>query len=757
MTTISGALAMAIRHRQAGRLAAAEQICRRILQAEPDHADALHLLGLLAHQLGRYAAAVDYLGRAAELRPQAAACQVNLAAAYGALGKLDEVVACCRRALAIDPNYAEAHNNLGNALRAQGKPEESMACYRRALELRPNSAQAQNNLGVALQDRGEGAEAIARFRRALELRPDFAEAHNNLANALKDQGKLDEAVACYRRALQLKPDYAEARFNLAGALGCQGKLDEAVQGYRRALELRPDYAAARSNLGNILQALGQHGEAMELFRQATGLQPDLAQAQVSLAQALLGQVELDEAAECCQRAFSVLPRCAELYNQLGNVRAAQGELDPAAACFRQALEIQPENVVAHSNLLLCEQYRPGVTPAHLAAVHALWDEQHPAPPRQAGRPRPHDHDPRRPLRLGFVSPDFASHPVGFFFVRTLESLRGANCHTLCYYNRMQQDGITARFQAAAGAWREVYGLSDDALAAQIRSDEVDMLFDLAGHTADNRLPVFARQPAPIQITWIGYEGTTGMAAMDYLIADRIMIPAGDERHYREKVLRLPDGYLCYDPPAEAPPVTPLPAGAGRAVTFASFNNPVKITPPVIEAWARILRRVPGARLVLKYRGLDRGRLRDRFQTGFAQQGIDPGRLELCGWSSYAEMLGQYGSVDLALDPFPFSGSATTCEALWMGVPVVTCPGETFAGRHSLSHLSNVGMTETIAQDLEEYVELAVSLANDLPRLATMRAGLREQMAASPLCDGNRFAANLMSILQDVWQQRLSAG
>jgi predicted O-linked N-acetylglucosamine transferase (SPINDLY family) len=268
------------------------------------------------------------------------------------------------------------------------------------------------------------------------------------------------------------------------------------------------------------------------------------------------------------------------------------------------------------------------------------------------------------------------------------------------------------------------------------------------------LLVFARKPAPIQISWIGYEGTTGLGAMDYLLADHLMVPPRSERHYRESVLRMPDGYLCYDPPEAAPPVGPPPSLTEGSVTFGSFNNPAKITPDVVAVWARILRAAPGTCLVLKYRGLGDRTVRERFLDLFAAQGVGPQRLDLLPWSSYPDYLATYHQVDLTLDPFPFSGSTITCESLWMGVPVLTCPGETFASRHSLGHLTSVGLTETIARDLDEYVERAVSLAGDPARLAALRSGLRERMAASPLCDGERFASHLMSLLRDVCEKSM---
>ncbi len=312
--------------------------------------------------------------------------------------------------------------------------------------------------------------------------------------------------------------------------------------------------------------------------------------------------------------------------------------------------------------------------------------------------------------------------------------------------------MTTRFQRAATHWRDTSKLGDEQLTEKIRADRIDVLFDLTGHTANSRLLVFARKPAPIQITWIGYEGTTGMETMDYILANRYTIPADSEPFYRERVLRMPDGYVCYDPLSAAPEPGPLPAIENGFVRFGSFNNLAKINPGVVEVWAKILRRVPQSRLMLKYHGLGGRSVRDRYLGMFAALGVDAARLDLTPWSEHAEHMAAYRQVDIALDPFPFGGGATTCDALWMGVPVVTHPGETFAGRHSLSHLSNCGLTETIARDLDQYVEIAAALAGDLPRLAAIRAGLREWMAASPLCDGQRFAENFAEILRRVWRE-----
>jgi predicted O-linked N-acetylglucosamine transferase (SPINDLY family) len=302
-------------------------------------------------------------------------------------------------------------------------------------------------------------------------------------------------------------------------------------------------------------------------------------------------------------------------------------------------------------------------------------------------------------------------------------------------------------------WREAASWSDEQLAAAIVDDRIDILIDLSGHTAGSRLAVFARRPAPVQLTWMGYVGTTGLKAMDGLIADRFHVPAGEEAAYVERVLRLPDTLFCFDPPTETPAVSPLPASSGRPFCFGCFHNPAKINRGVADLWARILAAVPGASAYFAYAGYDVAEVQQRIRGWFADAGIAPDRIRFGGRLPRREHLARYGEVDLALDPFPYSGSTTTAEALWMGVPVVTMPGQSFAGRHSLSHLSVIGLTETIACDAEDYLARACGVAGDLDRLAILRAGLRERVAASPLCDGDRFARHLAAMLREVWLSR----
>jgi protein O-GlcNAc transferase len=747
MATVPEAFAIAIQHHQAGRLPAAEQIYRQILAVQPNHADALHLLGVIASQTGKPATAVECIERAIALQGQAPFYHNNLGEAYRALRRNGEAVACYRRALELRPDYAEAHSNLGNALKDLGQLEEAIASYRQAVNLKPGLAEAHNNLGAAFKDQGKLAEAVACYRCALERKPDFAEAHNNLAHALNDQHDCDAAIASWQRAIELRPDFAEAYNNLGNAWREKGRLAEAVACCRRAVELKPDFAAAHSNLGVALKDRGKLDEAVASWRTALRLQPEYPAALSNLGNVLREQGKLEEAVACYRQALAINADYAEAKSNLGNTLKDAGKLEEAVACYRQALELRPDLAEARSNLLCGLHYVPGMTPASLATEHAEFDRCHAAALGPA-QPPPYVRA-GGPLRIGFVSPDLGRHPVGCCLVRILESLDRGRQATVCYSDRLAKDDLTLRLQAASAEWRDVAGMRDDQLAAQIRADRIDFLFDLAGHTARNRLLVFARKPAAVQITWLGYEGTTGLAAMDHLLTDHYVVPDRLREFHREHVLRLPEGYLCYDPPAAAPPVGKPPSVERGYATFGSFNNLAKINPQVVTVWAEILRRDSAARLVLKYSGLGDAAVRQRYLDLFAAEGISPARLDLLPSSSYTDYLAAYQQVDVALDPFPFSGSVTTCDALWMGVPVVTVPGETFASRHSLSHLSNAGLSDLAAHDLDQYLDLALALASDRHRLSALRAGLRAQMSASPLCDGKRFAGNFTRILQEL--------
>ncbi|NBT13603.1 MAG: tetratricopeptide repeat protein [Planctomycetia bacterium] len=601
-------------------------------------------------------------------------------------------------------------------LHRQGRRTEAERIYRDILAIEPLHRDALHLLGVAAYQEGRHAEALDLIRRAISLDGSHATFHNSLGAVHQALGDLPAAVAAYRTSLLLDMDHADAHGNLALALRQMGHLAEAAACLRRAVQLKPGDPILLNSLGVSLRAVGSVAESIDCYRRALAAREDF----------------------------------WEAHSNLGNLLKDQCRFDEALVHYRRAMELAPDKPIIRSNLLCALQYRAGTGPGDLAAAHAEFERAFGEPLRTSWRPHGNDPDPERPLRIGFLSPDLHRHPVGYFLVGVLEHFDPAEAMAFCYSTSATPDDLTARLRARA-TWRDVQPLSDAAIADLIRTDAIDVLFDLAGHTGNNRILVLARKPAPVQITWAGYVGTTGLAAIDYLLADRHEVPPGAERHYRERVVRMPDAYVCYEAPP-APPVGPLPALERGHVTFGSFSNPGKLGPQVAAPWARILRLVPGSRLLLKYKGLDDPVHADRITAMFAEQGIDRDRLTLEGDAPQSELLGHYDRMDVALDPFPYGGGVTTLEALWMGVPVVTCPGDTFAGRHALTHLSAVGLTETIARDLDHYVERAATLAEDLSALAALRAGLRQRMAASPVCDARRFTAHLHGVLRGMWHE-----
>jgi predicted O-linked N-acetylglucosamine transferase (SPINDLY family) len=400
---------------------------------------------------------------------------------------------------------------------------------------------------------------------------------------------------------------------------------------------------------------------------------------------------------------------------------------------------------------MAAQYDLGVTAAKLMLLHRAWDARIGVIPPPAIERHLQSPDPNKRLRVGLVSQDLGEHPVGYFTIRAVEALDSAKVEVVAYAGAGADDGIRRRFKRCVRRWHETADWSDERLAREVTQERVDILIDLSGHTKGNRLPAFSRRPAPVQLSWAGYVGTTGLKAMDGLIADRFHISAGEESFYVEKIAHLPDGYICFDPPADAPAVTPLPAGARAPPTFASFHLPAKINREVVELWARILRAETGSRLWFIYSGYEVTEVQARIRDWFASAGVAAERLHFEGRLPRSTLLERYGGVDLALDSFPYSGGLTTCEALWMGVPVITMPGQTFAGRHAFSHLSNVGLTEAIACDADDYVATAHRLGSDRDRLARLRMELRDRVAKSPLCDGARFAGHFEATLRELWQ------
>jgi predicted O-linked N-acetylglucosamine transferase (SPINDLY family) len=598
----------------------------------------------------------------------------------------------------------------------QGHLRQAEQLYRQILQVDPRNIGALHLLGVLAHQVGRSDLAIDYLNQALRLNPHFAEAHYNLGVVLKQQGKLTEGVACYQQALRLKPDYAEAHYSLGIALVVLGKLEEAMDCYQQALRCRPDFAEAHNNLGMVQAARGKVDEAVACYRQAVRLKPEF----------------------------------AEAHNNLGNALKDQGRLDEAVACYRRAVQLKADFAAAHSNLVYTLHFCPGFSAAVIFEELRRWSQQHAEPFAKLMQPHANDRSPDRRLRIGYLSPDFRWHPVGRFLLPLLEAHNHKRFEIYCYDSLNVRDHITKRCCAQADCWREVHNLSDEHLAHAIRQDRIDILVDLTMHMGNNRLLVFARKPAPVQVTYLAYCSTTGLCTMDYRLTDPYLDPPGkDECFYSEQSIRLPETYWCYRPIIQTPPVHPLPALRSDQVTFGCLNNFCKVTAPTLAAWGHLLQAQPAARLVLHaHLGSHRGRVREFF----AQQNISLARLTFAEKVPAAEYFGLYNGIDVALDPFPYGGGTTTCDALWMGVPVVSLAGQTAVGRGGLSILSNVGLADLVAQDAQEYVHLARKLANDLPRLIQLRATLRARMQASPLMDAARFARDVEASYRGMWHR-----
>lgn len=461
------------------------------------------------------------------------------------------------------------------------------------------------------------------------------------------------------------------------------------------------------------------------------------------------QWQLTEAEALLRRLLEAEPEHALALSLYGLVLAKQARPEEAEIAFRRS-KIAGTTPDVHSGYLASLNYLAGITPAELLAEHRQFDATF-ARSLAVAVPLLTPMRTGAPLRIGLVSADFGRHPVGYLCLSALEALDQQACQLVCYSDRAIEDELTARFRAAS-VWRPTFGWSDQQLAEQIRADGIDVLIDLMGHTGQ-RLLVFARRLTRLQVSWLGYVGTTGLSAMDYLLADRLHVRPGEEIHYQEAVLRLPKGYACYTPPAEALDVGPLPALTNGHVTFGCFNNPAKFTRGSFDRWAEILQAVPGAKLLFKYGGQQEVATQDRLRAEFAQRGMDAGRIAIEGWGDLRQLLAKYGEVDLALDTQPYSGGVTTCDALWMGVPVITHPGSTFASRHAVSHLTNSGYPQFVANDANHYVKVAVDWANRLDELAIIRSTMREQVRRSPLCDAATFARDWLQTIRQAWETK----
>jgi protein O-GlcNAc transferase len=751
---VEQALQQAVAHHQAGHWQQAENIYRQILQHHPDHADALYLLGTVCHQTGNNEMAVDLISRAIRMDAANPFFHDNLGTAFQAMGRLEEAITCYRQAILLDPDFAGAHFNLGNVLQRQGQAEQAAGCYRKALALDPGYVDAYVSLGNTLQALGRPNEAVACYQKALALNPNYAEVYFNLGILLQELGRPDEAFACHRRVVELRPDFAEAHNNLGNVLTALRQLDDAVACYRRALELKGEFAEAHYNLGNVLTDLGQPVDAVASHRRALELKADFAEAHSSLGNALTDIGQLDDAVACYRRALELKPDFAEAHNNLGHALTELGQADDALASYRSALELKPDFTWAYDNLLFALNYHPDLSAEDIFRAYQEYDAASGIPLRSSWRAHGNDKNPHRRLRVGYVSPDFYRHSVRHFLEPLLAAHDKNQVEVYAYAELDREDDMTDRYRRYADHWIASKGMSDDVLAERIRSDGIDILVELAGHTVGNRLLAFARKPAPVSVSWLGYGYTTGLSAIDYYLTDAACAPAGSEGLFAEQPWRVATPAYVYRPAADMGGVGSLPALRRGHVTFGTLTRSVRINHRTIRVWSEILKAVPNSRLVIDSASFKHPAMQERMAARFAEHGIARQRLFIGLHSPPWNLL---RGMDIGLDCFPHNSGATLFETLYMGVPVITLAGRPSMGRLGSSILHGAGHPEWIAESEDEYVAKVVELAGDIARLSEIRAALRGQMQASPLMDEAGFARKVEQAYRGMWQNWCTSG
>jgi predicted O-linked N-acetylglucosamine transferase (SPINDLY family) len=670
------------------------------------------------------------------------------------------------------------------ALHQAGSLEQAADKYRFILEHEPTNFDALHLLGVVCMQQQDIARAEELLCQSLELRPEEPRALYHLASLQHDKGDLYQAEATYARILEITPGYSQALNNYAGVLSELGRKDEAIKVLSKAIVEDAHNTQAYKNIGQLLRQQGRHQEALVFLGEAVtqdprydeaywelsqvlsdlGLEKEAMQALESslqegkrdipsharLADLYLKAGALQDAIEQYSLGLELDPENPHMMNNLGLAYLRQGRVSQAMKAHRDAFELRTTSAMYHSNLLLDLNYVQGISKKDVFRLHADWDNVHAAHVLRFDHSFSH---PGSRIRIGYVSPDFRKHSVSYFAYPLLAHHNRQDFEIFCYSDVRKEDRVSREIQDLVDHWIPVWDMSDPELARRIHGDGIDILVDMAGHTGQNRLLAFARKPAPIQVSWLGYPNTTGLETMDYRLTDVVADPEGEEAYHSEELVRLPHGFLCYQPDPDTPEVGPLPCEQNGYVTFGSFNNLAKMHAGVIELWAAVLRFVPNSRLMLKSIFMDDPKTAERILSQFADQGIASSRIDILSrYPSKYEHFDAYNRMDIGLDPFPYNGTTTTFEALWMGVPVITLKCERHAGRVGASILENLGLDRLVAGSEKEYIQLAQNLASSPQIMTRFRAGMRESLASSLFMNGKKFAQKMEEFYRWAWNK-----
>jgi len=628
----------------------------------------------------------------------------------------------------------------------------SAALYtcQKSVQLNPYDIGSLNNLGFLQFEQGKFDEAEASYKKVLTLNPNLAETYNNLGNTFNEQGKFDEAEASFKKAILLKPEYVDVYYNMGVMLNNQRKFNEAELNYKKALKLKPNHVEAYNNLGNTLNEQGKFDEAEASFKKAISLKPDHVEAYNNLGKTLNDQNKFIEAKKNFDKAIILKNDYTQSYYNLGITLQQLGKIEKAIENYDKAIKLNPHYSNAYHNKNLCLNYSSSYSPSYIYKEHLKFEKKF----ARFNTEQLFDVNLKKKLnerlRIGYVSGDFREHSVAYFFKPLLENHNNNIVETFCYYNNTIVDKITKKLMSTCDNWRSIYDIEESKVSNLIKNDKINILVDLSGHTANNRLLTFAQKPAPIQVTWLGYPNTTGLSAIDYRLTDIIADPINDtDKFYSEKLLRLPNGFQCFQGNEKVIIKSELLENCRNYITFGSFNNLSKITPQVINVWSKILHLVPKSHLILKCSKIKYNK--DYFLNLFKDEGLTTDRIELFEQThSNKDHLELYNSIDIGLDPFPYNGATTTCEALWMGVPVISLFGDRHVGRVGASILTNVGLKDFIAEDIDSYIKLAIKVSTNINYLKNIKKTLRERMQKAPLCDAQSFANDIENTYKKIW-------
>ncbi|MBF0445352.1 MAG: tetratricopeptide repeat protein [Magnetococcales bacterium] len=703
--------------------------------------------GITLHHDGNLDEAIEWYKKTIKSDPLNVVAKTNLAIAFHALGRLQDAIASYNAVLAIKPDNADVHFNLGNIFKDLGQFTDAISSYKNAVIYNPEFAEAYSNLAIVYNEQGRAKKAVENYQKAIAINPNFATAYYNLGNLQKELGELDDAVANYKKAVAIKPDFAIAQSNLAYLLTKLGKLDEAESTLHKLIAINPDYLKGYYNLGDVYDKQMKLDAAVACYQKVIAIKNDHYEAHYNLGVVLEKQMQLEAAAASYQQTIALKADYAKAHCNLGNVFLKQGNLTAAINSYNKTVAIKPDDAKTQSNILLCSQYIPSQTLQNLLSIHKKCAKKLITNCKPEIFEHTNNRSPSRKLRVGFVSGDLGYHPVGYFMAGFFKHHPCQELEIFCYSD-YEPDDLTQKLKSYSKGWVETKGMEDEQLAKRIHADGIDILIDLSGHTAVNRLLVFLKKPAPIQISWAGYVGTTGLPTMDWLIADKHYVADGEEKFYTEGIIKMPDSWVSYTPPKNIPKIKKK---TSERFVMGNFGNSVKINEKMLETWAHILQKAQNSNLLLIYKGMDSKFNVNRINSYFNKAGIDTDRISIKGQILHKELLATYNTIDIALDTLPYSGGLTTIEALYMGVPVITNRGATFAGRHATSILNAVGLKELICNSFDEYIELVVALSQNPNKLKKIKKNLHTKIVNSPICDHKKFSTDLSKELRKVWQ------